>query len=87
MPLSRSKLTSQGQISVPVEVRRKLGIGPGSILEWEEEGDRIVVRRSGTFSSEDIDRALFPRQGPKNRTLDELKEGIRRHAQERHARR
>lgn len=87
MSLSRSKVTSQGQISVPVEVRRKLGIGPGSILEWEEEGDRIVVRRSGTFSSEDIHRALFPGQAPKPRTLDELKEGIRRHARERHARR
>jgi AbrB family looped-hinge helix DNA binding protein len=87
MPLSRSKLTSQGQISVPVEVRRKLGIGPGSILQWEEEGDKIVVRRSGTFSSEEIRRALFPRQDPKIRTLDELKEGIRRHARERHARR
>jgi AbrB family looped-hinge helix DNA binding protein len=87
MSLSRSKVTSQGQISVPVEVRRKLGIGPGSILEWEEEGDRIIVRRSGTFSSEDIHRALFPRQAPKPRTLDELKEGIRRRARERHARR
>ena len=87
MPLSRSKVTSQGQISVPVEVRQKLGIGPGSILQWEEEGGRIIVRRSGTFSSEDIHRALFPPQGPKKRTLDELKEGIRRHARERHARR
>jgi AbrB family looped-hinge helix DNA binding protein len=77
MSLWRSKVTSQGQISVPVEVRRKLGIGPGSILEWEEEGDRIIVRRSGTFSSEDIHRALFPLQAPKPRTLDELKEGIR----------
>jgi AbrB family looped-hinge helix DNA binding protein len=86
MPLSRSKLTSQGQISVPVDVRRKLGIGPGSILQWEEEGDKIVVRRSATFSSEDIHRALFSRKGPKKRTLDELKEGIRRHARERHAR-
>ena len=44
------------QISVPVDVRRKLGIGPGSVLEWEEEGNKIVVRRAGRFSSEDIQR-------------------------------
>ena len=38
MALAQSKVTAQGQISVPLEVRRRLGIGPGSILEWDEEG-------------------------------------------------
>ena len=86
MALAHSKLTAQGQISVPAGVRRKLGIGPGSILEWDEEGDKIVVRRSARFTSEEIHRALFPERPPKSRTLDEMKEGIRRHARERHAR-
>ena len=87
MPLSRSKVTSQGQISIPIEVRRKLDIGPGSILEWDEEGDKIILRRSGTFSSEDIHRMLFSGQTPQPRTLGELKEGIRRRVRERYARR
>jgi AbrB family looped-hinge helix DNA binding protein len=39
MALAHSKVTAQGQISVPAEVRKKLGIGPGSILEWEEDGE------------------------------------------------
>jgi AbrB family looped-hinge helix DNA binding protein len=86
MALALSKVTTQGQISVPVEVRRKLGIGPGSVLEWVEDGDDVVVRRSARFTSLDIHRALFPKQAPKLRTLDELKEGIRRHVRERHAR-
>jgi antitoxin PrlF len=85
MALSRSKVTSQGQISIPAEVRKKLGIAPGSILEWEEAGDKIVVRRAGTFSSQDIHRALFAGQSPPRRTLDELKEGVRRHVRERYA--
>ena len=85
--MSRSKITAQGQISIPIEVRKKLGIGPGSVLEWDEEGDKIIVRRSGTFSSEDIHQALFSKKPPEPRTLDELKEGIRRHIRERHARR
>ncbi|MGD0457155.1 MAG: AbrB/MazE/SpoVT family DNA-binding domain-containing protein [Terriglobia bacterium] len=87
MALARSKVTAQGQISVPTEVRRRLGIGPGSVLEWNEEGEKIVVRRSARYSSEDIHRALFPQQAPRSRTLDELKQGIRRHVRERHARR
>lgn len=87
MALAHSKVTAQGQISVPAGVRRKLGIGPGSILEWDEEGDKIVVRRSARFTSEDIHWALFPEQAPKPRTVAEMKEGIRRRARERHARR
>lgn len=86
MPLARSKLTAQGQISVPIEVRKKLGIGPGSILEWDEENNNIVVRRSGRFSSEDIHRALFPQKPPKPRTLADMKEGLRQRARERYAR-
>ena len=87
MALARSKVTAQGQISVPAEVRRRLGVGPGSVLEWNEEGKKIVVRRSARYSSEDIHRALFPQQAPRPQTLDELKQGIRRHVRERHARR
>jgi AbrB family looped-hinge helix DNA binding protein len=87
MALAHSKLTAQGQISVPASVRRKLGVSPGSVLEWVEEGDQIVVRRSGRFTSEDIHRVLFPDGPPKRRALSELKEGIERHMRERYARR
>jgi antitoxin PrlF len=66
---SQSKLTAQGQISVPAEIRRKLGVGPGSILEWEDEGDRVIVRRAGRYSSEDIHRAVFKRT-PKARSSE-----------------
>jgi AbrB family looped-hinge helix DNA binding protein len=85
MALAQSKLTAQGQISVPAEVRRRLGIGPGSILEWSEEGSQIVVRRLGGYTSEDLHRALF-KKPPHPRTLAELKEGVRRHMRRRHAR-
>ncbi|MBM3748833.1 MAG: AbrB/MazE/SpoVT family DNA-binding domain-containing protein [Acidobacteria bacterium] len=87
MPFAHSKVTAQGQISVPAGVRQKLGIGPGSVLEWDEDDGKIVVRRSGRFSSEDIHRALFPERAPKSRTAAEMKEGIRQRTRERHARR
>ena len=87
MALARSRLTAQGQISVPADIRRKLGVGPGSILEWDEDGDKIVVRRSGQFTSQDIQRALFPNGRPKSRTVEEMTEGIRRRVRERYARR
>jgi len=71
MTIAHSKLTAQGQISVPAEVRRRLGIGPGSILEWDEDGEQIVVRRAGRYTSEDVHRALFL-EPLKPRTLEEL---------------
>ena len=86
MPLAYSKLTAQGQISVPAEVRRRLGIGPGSLLEWDAQGEKMVVRRVGRYTSEDVHRALFATT-PRRRTLKELKEGIRKYVRERHARR
>ena len=86
MPLAYSKLTAQGQISVPAEVRRKLGVGPGSLLEWDAQGEKMVVRRAGRYSSEDVHRALFVTP-PRRRTLKELKEGIRKYVRGRHARR
>jgi AbrB family looped-hinge helix DNA binding protein len=86
MALAHSKLTAQGQISVPAGIRQKLGVGPGSVLEWDEEGSNIVVRRSGRYSSEDIHRALFPGRAPEHRTIEEMKQGIRQHIRKRHAR-
>jgi len=86
MALARSKITAQGQISVPAEIRRKLGVGPGSTLEWDEQGGKIVVRRAGKYTSLDIHKALFPDGPPKRRTLKELKEGIEDYIMEQHER-
>jgi len=86
-PIAHSKLTAQGQVSVPAAVRRRLGVGPGAVLEWDDNGGAIVVRRAGRYSSQDVHRAIFPKRPPKRKTLEQLKEGIRRHSRKRHARR
>ena len=71
---------------MPAEVRKKLGAGPGSVLEWDEEDGAIVVRRKGRFSSMDIHKALFPNGPPKRRSLAQMDEGIKRLMRRRHAR-
>jgi AbrB family looped-hinge helix DNA binding protein len=83
MAIAHSKLTAQGQISVPASVRRKLGLGRGSVLEWDDNGEQVVVRRVGRYTSEDLHRSLFPK-APKPRTWAELKDGVRREIQRRH---
>ena len=85
MAIAHSKLTAQGQISVPAEVRRRLGLAPGSILEWDVNGEEIIVRRSARYTSEDVHRVVFAKDKPKHRTLKQLKAGVRRHVRVRHA--
>ena len=47
-----AKVTSKGQITLPVEVRNRLKVGPGDSVVFVEQRDgRIVVRsRSGTLA-------------------------------------
>src|SRR3954470_6603571 len=86
MSVARSKLTAQGQISVPAEVRRKLGLGPGSVIEWNEEGGQIVVRKSGQDGLDDTRSALGFDSPPPGRSLGTLRGGIRKRMRARHAR-
>ena len=87
MAIAESRITSQGQISVPAEVRRRLGVGPGSTLRWEEEDGKIVVKPAKEYTFKDIHKALFPDGPPKRQSLEELKEAIREYVRNKHARR
>jgi AbrB family looped-hinge helix DNA binding protein len=87
VPLAQSKITAQGQISVPLEVRRRLGVGPGSVLEWDADGEQVVIRRAGRYTSQEIHQAVFPSGPPTPHALAELKDGVRRAVRRRHARR
>jgi AbrB family looped-hinge helix DNA binding protein len=85
MSIARSRLTAQGQISVPAEIRRRLGLGPGSVLEWDENDGEVVVRRAGHYTSAQVHEALFGDSHPPKAKVD-VKEGIRKHIRRRHAR-
>jgi AbrB family looped-hinge helix DNA binding protein len=41
---NEAKITSKGQITVPVEIRRALGVRPGDRLVFESAGDGVTVR-------------------------------------------
>jgi antitoxin PrlF len=88
MAVARSRITAQGQISVPAEIRRKLGLRPGSVLEWTEEDGRIVIRRVGKYTWEDVHKAVFPHGPPRKAvTVEEMDEGIREYIRKKYARR
>jgi len=72
---------------VPAEVRRKLGLAPGSVIEWDDRGESVLVRRAGRHTFADVRATLFPDGAPRPRTLAELKAGIADHLKRKHARR
>ena len=86
MAIAKSKLTAQGQISIPAEIRQRLGVGPGSVLEWDEQDDQVIVRRAGRYSSEEVHSALFP-AGHSPPPPEDTKEAIRKYIRKKHARR
>jgi len=81
----QSKVTAQGQISVPAEVRRQLGVGPGSVLVWEWRDGEFVVRRAGKSTSAEIHEVLFGAEAARRKPGD-VKAGIRKYVRRRHAR-
>ena len=81
----QSKVTAQGQISVPAEVRRQLGVGPGSVLAWEWRDGEFVVRRAGKSTSAEIHAALFGAGATRGKPVD-VKAGVRKYVRRRHAR-
>lgn len=86
MDTIESKLTSQGQVSVPAPVRKRLGIAPGSKIEWREKDDEVVVRRASKYSSRDIHNAVFGAP-PDPVDPDAMDAGIRARMRRKHARR
>lgn len=38
-----AKLTSKGQITIPIEIRRKLGVKTGDKVLFIEDGDKVII--------------------------------------------
>lgn len=87
MAIAQSRLSPQGQISVPVEVRKRLGLEPGSVIEWDEHNGDVVVRRGGGATWGDIRKSLFPEGPPPAASVAEMDEAIADGVAARHARR
>ena len=79
----KSKTTSHGQVSIPARIRHKLGLTPGSTVEWCERGDDVIVRRASKYSSLDIHNAVFATT-PAGRSIDDMDDGIRSHLRRSH---
>ena len=40
------KVTTKGQVTIPQEIRDRLGIHPGSTVEFDVDGDAVTIRKA-----------------------------------------
>lgn len=84
MNIGQSRITAQGQVSIPVSVMRQFGLAPGEVINWDTLNGRLVVAKAGQYSLEDVRKALKLPKGI-HKTDEELKEGIRAAMRAKHA--
>ncbi|HEY6324578.1 MAG TPA: AbrB/MazE/SpoVT family DNA-binding domain-containing protein [Thermoanaerobaculia bacterium] len=41
--MAKSTITVKHQVTLPKEIRKKLGVGPGDVLQWEIIGEHVQV--------------------------------------------
>jgi antitoxin PrlF len=54
-----SRLSTKSQTVIPKEVRQALGVGPGDALLYEVAGDRVVLTKARSPTSDDDPFACF----------------------------
>ena len=54
------RVTEKGQVTIPKQIRDRLGIGPGSEVDFVEEGQsvKIVAANASRFDAEAFRRTL-----------------------------
>ena len=67
-----SAVTTKGQVTIPVELRQKLGIKPGDRVGFVDEGGRIVLQRQETA----IEATFGIVKARKGATLEQMEETI-----------
>jgi len=76
-----SSVTTKGQVTIPMELREKLGIKPGDRVGFVDEGGKIVLQRQETA----IEAVFGIVKAGKGTTLEQM-EGAIADGRSRHAR-
>lgn len=74
--MASSRMSTKGQIVVPVEIRGLLGLSPGDRIDFVVSEDGDVVLRPALLDVRDL-RGLLRREGASPVTLESMNEAIR----------
>lgn len=68
-----STVSSKGQVTIPKQVRDKLGLVPGTELEFAEENGRLVARKVRHRHPLDTVYGILDLPGGVDATVDDLR--------------
>ena len=43
--MALAKITTKGQVTIPLAIRQRLGVGPGDEIEFQETGEGVLVTK------------------------------------------
>jgi AbrB family looped-hinge helix DNA binding protein len=69
----KAKVAERGQVTIPKALRERLGIVPGTVLDFFEEQGRLIAKKTEAVDSVDL---VFGRFGH-GRNTDEIIKEIR----------
>lgn len=53
-----AKVTTKGQITIPIEIRNLLGLKEGSKVLFFRKGDEVIIKNSAMLALEEIQEAF-----------------------------
>jgi AbrB family looped-hinge helix DNA binding protein len=69
----KAKVAERGQVTIPKALRERLGIVPGTVLDFIEEQGRLIAKKTGAVDAVD---QVFGRLG-RGRNTDDIVQEIR----------
>ena len=84
MSLAQSRITAQGQVSIPVSVMRQFGLAPGEVISWDTLEGHLIIEKAGQYSLADVQSVLNLPEGLHKSDL-EVREGIKARVRAKHA--
>lgn len=66
-------VSEKGQVTIPKPLRDRLGIRPGEVLDFEEEGGRLIARKASPRNPVDAVFGILELPGSPDELLDELR--------------
>ncbi len=85
--MPKTTLTSKGQVTIPKEIRQRLGLRQGDqlIFHFDESG-RLTVEPASRNLLGDLPGLLHHRAGKRPATIEEMDEAVRKAARKRFVR-
>jgi antitoxin PrlF len=66
-------VSEKGQVTIPKPLRDRLGIRPGEVLDFEEEGGQLIARKTDSRDPVDMLYGTVRLAAPSDELLDELR--------------